>query len=57
VAVGSIYAFVLARTAGSVVLVAAPVFPFTALGLADHLVEWRAERARSHAEVAPPVRR
>jgi hypothetical protein len=48
---------VLARTAGSVVLVAAPVFPFTALGLADHLVEWRAERARSHAEAAPPVRR
>ena len=45
--------FVLARTAGPVVLVAAPVFPFTGLGLADHLAEWRRERARRRAERRP----
>ena len=38
------YSFLLVRLAGPAVLVAAPVFPFTALGLADHLSEWRAER-------------
>jgi hypothetical protein len=41
------YAFVLARGAGAVVLVAAPALPLTALGLADHLAEWRLQRARS----------
>lgn len=33
------YAFVLVRVAGAVVLLSAPVFPFTAIGVADHLVE------------------
>jgi hypothetical protein len=47
VAVAAIYSFVLARVAGAVVLVAAPIFPFTGLGLADHLSEWRVARARS----------
>jgi hypothetical protein len=47
VAVGAAYTFVLARVAGPVVLVAAPIFPFTGLGLADHLSEWRLARARS----------
>lgn len=42
VAVAAGYAFVLARTAGAVVLLPAPIFPFTALGVADHLSErWR----------------
>ena len=45
VGVAAAYCFVLARTAGPVVLVAAPVFPFTALGLADHLSAWRLQRA------------
>jgi hypothetical protein len=47
VAVAAIYSFVLARVAGAMVLVAAPIFPFTGLGLADHLSEWRLARARS----------
>jgi hypothetical protein len=50
VAIGAVYAFVLARTAGAVVLVAAPIFPFTALGLADHYAEWRLARARAVPE-------
>jgi hypothetical protein len=40
----SLYAFVMVRVAGPVVLLAAPVFPFTVLGLADHLAERRDER-------------
>ncbi|HEX4905202.1 MAG TPA: hypothetical protein VFU93_07115 [Acidimicrobiales bacterium] len=44
VAVAAVYAFVLARTAGGIVLLAAPVFPFTAIGVADHLAERRLSR-------------
>lgn len=44
VGIGAVYSFVLVRTAGAVVLISAPVFPFTALGLADHLSERRLER-------------
>jgi hypothetical protein len=48
VAVAAGYTFVLVRTAGPITLVAAPIFPFTALGVADHLSERRREReARS----------
>ena len=36
------YTFLLVRMAGDVALLAAPVFPFTALGLADHFSERRA---------------
>lgn len=45
VAVAATYTFVLARVAGPVVLVAAPIFPFTGIGLADHLAEWRLARS------------
>jgi hypothetical protein len=55
VALGAAYTFVLARTAGAVVVVAAPIFPFTGLGLADHLAEWRAARATPSPEATPPV--
>jgi hypothetical protein len=42
----SAYTFVLVRTAGAITLLSAPVFPFTALGIADHLSEqWRAREA------------
>ena len=41
VVAASIYTFVMVRVAGPIVLVAAPVFPFTILGLADHLAERR----------------
>ena len=44
VAIAAAYSFLLVRLAGPAALIAAPVFPFTALGLADHLSEWRAER-------------
>jgi hypothetical protein len=57
VAVAATYTFVLARAAGAVVLIAAPIFPFTSLGLADHLSEWRLARARTRPEVAPPAER
>jgi hypothetical protein len=39
VAIASAYTFILVRTAGPIALLAAPVFPFTALGLADHFSE------------------
>jgi hypothetical protein len=44
VAVATVYTLVLVRTVDPVALVVAPVFPFTALGLADHLAEWRQQR-------------
>ena len=44
-------------SAGAIVLVAAPIFPFTGLGLADHLSEWRLARAQPTPEAAPPVDR
>jgi hypothetical protein len=40
----SAYTFVLVRTVGPLVLLPAPVFPFTAIGLADHLSERRHEQ-------------
>ena len=45
VAVAAAYTFILVRIAGPVALIVVPVFPFTALGLADHLSERRAYRA------------
>jgi hypothetical protein len=41
------YTFVLARLGGDLVLLAAPIFPFTGIGIADHLSEMR--RAREEA--------
>jgi hypothetical protein len=40
----SVYTFALVRTAGVIVLVSAPIFPLTAIGLADHLSERKLER-------------
>lgn len=40
-AFASVYAFALVRTIGAAVLLPAPIFPFTALGLADHYAERR----------------
>jgi hypothetical protein len=45
VVVASVYALVLVRTAGALVLLPAPIFPLTAIGIADHLSERRAEQA------------
>jgi hypothetical protein len=44
VAMAAAYTLVLVRTAGPIVLVSAPVFPLTAIGLADHLAERKLER-------------
>lgn len=53
VVVASLYTFVLARTAGAIVLLPAPIFPFTAIGVADHLSERRWEREAARA--SPPA--
>jgi len=45
VVVAAAYAFVLVRTVGALALLSAPAFPFTAIGLADHIVERRAARS------------
>jgi hypothetical protein len=42
VVLAAAYTFMLVRIAGDVALLAAPVFPFTALGVADHFSERRA---------------
>jgi hypothetical protein len=44
VAVAAAYFFVLVRTLGALTLLPAPVFPLTAIGIADHLSERRGER-------------
>jgi hypothetical protein len=50
VLVAMTYTFVLVRTAGVITLLAAPIFPFTAIGIADHLSEQRRERDSQHAQ-------
>jgi hypothetical protein len=45
VAIAALYTFVLLRTAGPLVLLSAPVFPLTAIGIADGLSERREARA------------
>lgn len=42
----SVYTLALVHTVGGLALLPAPIFPFTALGVADHLSERRADRAR-----------
>jgi hypothetical protein len=44
VAVATIYTFVLVRAVGPIALLPAPIFPFTGIGVADHLVERGLER-------------
>ena len=43
----AVYTFVLVRVAGGLVLLPAPIFPFTAIGIADHLSERNRERERA----------
>lgn len=42
--IAALYTFVLVRTVGTLALLSAPIFPFTALGMADHYAEWRETR-------------
>ena len=44
VAVACAYTFVLVRVGSALVLLPAPIFPFTAIGIADHLTERRRQR-------------
>jgi hypothetical protein len=44
VVMAAAYTFALARLGGSIVLLAAPILPFTAIGVADHLSELRSTR-------------
>jgi hypothetical protein len=46
VAAASVYTFILVRTLGELALLPAPIFPFTGIGIADHLSERRRERER-----------
>ena len=60
VAIAASYTFILARTASAIVLLPAPIFPFTAIGVADHFSERRWERdARLHDRLDDrrPIRR
>jgi hypothetical protein len=43
--IAAAYAFFLARTVPPAVIVAGPVLPFTAIGMADHWSERQARRA------------
>jgi hypothetical protein len=47
VAVATVYTFLLLRVAGDVIVLAAPVLPFTSIGVADHIAELRKDRRRS----------
>ena len=49
VTVAAAYTFLLLRMAGDIALLAAPIFPFTSIGVADHLSERRAERQPAEA--------
>jgi hypothetical protein len=44
VVVAAVYTFALVRVAGVITLLAAPIFPFTSIGIADHLSERSRER-------------
>jgi hypothetical protein len=50
VAIAAAYTFALVRTVGAMALLPAPVFPLTAIGLADHYAE-----RRSAPRTAPPA--
>src|SRR5918994_3920717 len=52
VLVASVYALVLVRVAGAMVLLPAPIFPLTAIGIADLLSERRAEHLRESSSPA-----
>jgi hypothetical protein len=43
--VATVYTFLMVRLAGDLVLIVAPALPLSAIGVADHLVERRRDRA------------
>ena len=52
VAIAAGYTLVLVRLVGAVALLPAPIFPFTAIGVADHVSEHRRQRERNEAATA-----
>jgi hypothetical protein len=50
----SIYAFLMVRLVPDVTLLLAPTLPFTCLGVADHLVERRSEKAEERQAAETP---
>ncbi|MET1003360.1 MAG: hypothetical protein ABWZ15_16245 [Acidimicrobiia bacterium] len=59
IVVACAYTFILVRFAGAITLLSAPVFPFTALGIADHLSDRREAGIPPSSERGPsgPARR
>jgi len=53
VTIAVLYTFVMVRLAGAIVLLPAPVFPLTAIGIADHLSERKRERDQAEGKHAP----
>jgi hypothetical protein len=49
VVAASLYALVFVRLASELLLLVSPVLPFTSLGIADHVSEWRATRRNASA--------
>ena len=49
VVIAALYTFVMVRLAGPIVLLPAPIFPLTAIGIADHLSERKREREQAPA--------
>jgi hypothetical protein len=47
VALAAMYTVLLIRVGGDVIILGAPVLPFTSIGVADHMVERRRERERA----------
>jgi hypothetical protein len=47
VVAASVYTLLLVALTGAVALLPAPIFPFTAIGVADHLSERRRDQERS----------
>jgi hypothetical protein len=50
----SVYVYLMIRLAGDVTLLLAPTLPFTCLGVADHLVERRGEKAEERQAAETP---
>jgi hypothetical protein len=49
VGLATVYTFVTLRTVPDAAVLLAPALPFTSIGVADHLAEWRRERAVSRS--------
>ena len=53
VLIAALYTFFLVRMAGGLALLPAPIFPLTAIGIADHLAERKKQRELEQGDHAP----